>query len=82
MRSNCMETLKGCEQGFLKQILDILPVGVLILEAPLGNIIMSNEEMERIHMRKFPIPTATDEYMEWRLFLHGWPAIQARGLSS
>ena len=63
-----METLKGCEQGFLRQVLDILPVGVLILEAPLGNIIMSNEEMERIHMRKFPIPTATDEYMEWRLF--------------
>lgn len=63
-----MEMLTGCEQGFLKQLLDILPVGVLILEAPIGRIIMSNEEMDRIHLRKFPIPTVTDEYMEWRLF--------------
>ena len=45
-----MEILKGCEQGFLKQLLDILPVGVLILEAPQGKIIMSNEEMDRIHL--------------------------------
>ena len=60
--------ITGCDPGQLKQMLDILPVGVLILEAPLGNIIMSNEEMDRIHRRKFPFPTATDEYMEWRLF--------------
>jgi PAS domain-containing protein len=63
-----MEILMGCEQGFLKQLLDTLPVGVLILEAPQGKIIMSNEEMDRIHQRKFPISSLTDEYMEWRLF--------------
>jgi PAS domain S-box-containing protein len=55
-------------QRYLKQILDILPVGVIILKAPEGNIVMANAEMDRIHGRKFPIPTSTDEYMEWRLF--------------
>lgn len=60
--------------GYLKQVLDMLPVGMIILEAPAGNIVMVNPEMERIHKRKFPLPTATDEYIEWRLFyMNGRP---------
>jgi len=53
--------------GYLRQILDILPMGILILQAPAGNIVMANPEMEKIHKRQFPLPIATDEYMEWRL---------------
>jgi PAS domain-containing protein len=63
------ETECDCiRSGYLRQILDILPVGILILEAPDGNIAVANPEMERIHKRKFPLPSSTDEYMEWRLF--------------
>jgi PAS domain-containing protein len=69
-----MENPSGLGLDYLKQIIDMLPVGVIILEAPGGNIVMVNPEMERIHKRKFPLPTATDEYMEWRLFyMNGRP---------
>ena len=68
MMPNNTESLTGCEPGYLQQILDILPVGVLIIEAPAGNFIVINQEMERIHKRKFSLPIGSDEYMEWRLF--------------
>lgn len=68
-RANSQATVhEVIKSSGLEQILDILPIGVLILKAPDGNIVSANPEMERIHKRDFPMPIATDEYMEWRLF--------------
>lgn len=68
-RANSQATVhEVINSGCLKQILDILPVGVLIMEAPEGEIVVANREMERIHNRDFPEPITTDDYMEWRLF--------------
>jgi PAS domain-containing protein len=52
--------------GWLEQLLDILPVGVMISDAE-GRYLMANPEADRINRHEFPPDSRIEDYVEWRL---------------
>ncbi|QRN97812.1 PAS domain S-box protein [Archangium violaceum] len=50
------------EHRRLKAVLQQLPQGVLLAEAPSGRILMANEQMERIHRRPVPPDWGPEQY--------------------
>ena len=56
------------ERAFLQTVLDQMPVGVVLAEAPSGRLILGNVKFEELlRERFFPAPTI-DQYSHWRGF--------------
>jgi PAS domain-containing protein len=65
-RGNSLSSQARAEHGWLEQLLDILPVGVMITDAG-GRCLMTNPEADRINRHKFPPNSSIEDYVEWRL---------------
>ena len=63
---DCLMAQIRSGRGWLKQLLDILPVGVMITDTE-GRWLMSNPEADRINKHKFPPSTSIEEYVGLRL---------------
>jgi len=56
------------ERSRLQKVLDNLPAGVVLAEAPSGRIIFSNAQLERILRQPLPLGSSLQEYGEWKGF--------------
>ena len=70
---DCLMAQIRSERGWLKQLLDMLPVGVMITD-PEGRCLMSNPEADRINKHKFPPSSSIEDYVGLRLlYKNGQP---------
>lgn len=65
-RDNSLSGQARSGQGWLKQLLDILPVGVMITDAE-GRCLTANPEADRINRQRFPPGSRIEDYVEWSL---------------
>ena len=65
-RANSLSGQARVGHGWLEQLLDILPVGVMITDAE-GRYLMSNPEADRINRHKFLPDSIIEDYVVWRL---------------
>ena len=56
------------ERSWLKTVLDRMPAGVIIGEAPGGELLLANKQAEQIWERPIPLGAGTAEYREYRGF--------------
>ena len=56
------------ESSWLKTVLDRMPAGVIIGEAPSGELLLANKQAEQIWERPIPLGAGTAEYREYRGF--------------
>ncbi|HKQ08411.1 MAG TPA: chemotaxis protein CheB [Blastocatellia bacterium] len=69
------------QRGFMEAIVRQMPVGIIIAEAPLGRLILGNEEGERIWRHAFIASDAVADYGDYKGFYagghpykpEGWP---------
>jgi PAS domain S-box-containing protein len=83
-RARLMRELAS-ERARLQEVLDNLPAGVALAEAPSGRVIFGNAQLERL--LRLPVPRASNlqEYGEWtgfhpdgrRVEWHEWPLARA-----
>jgi PAS domain S-box-containing protein len=52
----------------LKTVLEQLPVGVILVEAPTGGSLLANEESARILRQPFISVSSVEEYGKWKVF--------------
>jgi PAS domain-containing protein len=69
---NCLLDQAGREHSWLKQMMDILPVGVIITDLD-GLIVISNREAVRIHQHPLEPSTKIEDFVGWRLLKGGRP---------
>lgn len=72
---NCLFDQLESENSWLKQFLNILPVGVIITD-PEGMSLMTNAEADRINKHKFLPSSNIEEYVGWRLLYKGGRPIE------
>jgi PAS domain S-box-containing protein len=60
------EAQTGAERSWLKTVVDRLPAGVIIGEAPSGKLLLANRQAEQIWGRPLRLGAALDEYGEYR----------------
>src|SRR5439155_1280867 len=56
------------ESSWLKTVLDRMPAGVIIGEAPSGKLLLANRQAEQVWGRPIVLGAATAEYGEYRGF--------------
>lgn len=66
-REQLLETLTT-EQGLLQTVVQQLPAGVIIAEAPSGKLIFGNEQVEQIWRHPFLPSAEVEEYKQWQGF--------------
>lgn len=66
-RKQAEEALEG-ERKRLKEILDQMPVGVTIIEAPNGRISYQNEEVSSLFRHELFPTSGIEEYEKWQVF--------------
>ena len=54
-------------QAFWREMLEQLPVGIVVAEAPAGRIAFVNSAFRRIHGGELPAANIVDDYARWRL---------------
>ncbi len=69
---NCLLDQLGSENSWIKQMLSILPVGIIITD-PDGIIVTFNEEAARIHKHNISPSDKIEDYVGWRLLKNGRP---------
>jgi len=71
--------------GILRAVLEQMPSGVVVAEAPSGRLILSNTQTGRIWRRPLPMLVRSEEYAEWeayrpdgrRVRAEDWPLIRS-----
>lgn len=56
------------ERAFLQTVLDQMPVGVVLAEAPSGRLILGNKKLEELLRERFFAAQTIDQYAHWRGF--------------
>ena len=56
------------ERAFLQTVLDQMPVGVVLAEAPSGRLILGNKKLEELLRERFFAAQTIDQYSHWRGF--------------
>jgi len=56
------------ERSFLQAVLEQMPVGVVIAEAPSGRLVLGNRRMEEIMREEFFPALTIDQYDHWQAF--------------
>lgn len=69
---SCLLDQAGSEHSWLKQMLEILPVGVIITDLD-GKIIIFNREAVRIHRYNLEPSYKIEDFVGWRLLKGGRP---------
>ncbi len=69
---NCLLDQLGSEHSWIKQMLSILPVGIIITD-PNGIIVTFNEEAARIHKYAISPSDKIEDFVGWRLLKNGRP---------
>jgi len=54
------------ERSFLQTVLDQMPVGVVLAEAPSGRLILGNKKMEELLRERFFPALTIEQYAHWR----------------
>jgi len=56
------------ERGFLQAVLDQMPAGVVLAEAPSGRLILGNNKIEELLRERFFAAPTIDQYSHWKGF--------------
>ncbi|HYH95044.1 ATP-binding protein [Hyalangium sp.] len=62
------EQALALERARLQAVLDNIPAGVLLAEAPSGRITLANRQVERILRHPLPAMAGVEEYSKWKAF--------------
>lgn len=66
--SEAARTAVAEQQAFLRAVLQQLPVGVIIAQAPSGRVTFANDAVSRILRQPYRPPSSTDGYHGWGTF--------------
>lgn len=56
------------ERAFLAAVLELMPVGVTLAEAPSGRLVLANHKLEELLRERFFAAPTLEQYSHWRAF--------------